>query len=60
MHLAEHCNNCRVIMHSGEHYVPTSAAWRHFFRDFMVSFAEPDDAWRSIPAPDTEVTSHKL
>lgn len=50
--LIDRCHNLRVLRHPGEHYVPTSAPWRRFIHDLLVSFVQNDhDAWRVMPSP---------
>ena len=57
--LIDRCHNLRVLRHPGEHYVPTSAPWRRFIHDLLVSFVQNDhDAWRAMPSPLDEENAH--
>ncbi|KAK0555369.1 hypothetical protein OC846_001209 [Tilletia horrida] len=55
--LTDVCANVRVEEHEGGHSVPTKAAWRNFFRDYLTVFSSANDgkvdeaAWRQVPGP---------
>ncbi|PWN49762.1 hypothetical protein IE53DRAFT_387994 [Violaceomyces palustris] len=53
--LIDVCANSRVELHDGGHSLPSQAAWRNFFRDFIATFAsEPYVAnkdWLKVIGP---------
>lgn len=55
MTLVHACSNSRVEWHQGGHVVPSQAPWRNFLRDFIATFAnpqdQPNDRWKQVDGP---------
>lgn len=52
--LVQAAANSRVEYHESGHVIPSQAAWRNFFRDFIATFQRDDDAeqdWRTVVGP---------
>lgn len=53
--LVQAAANSRVEYHESGHVIPSQAAWRNFFRDFIASFQAEEQhsnqAWRTVVGP---------